>query len=215
MKNNLFHLYKKNWFNYENTRSFIKKSIFLVSTVHPQLAAHIGLQAFTTPLQRKKRNHLLPKEVVLEYKTYAGKKIATYKYGHSPRKVLLVHGWEGAASDFSHFFKPLKQQHFEVHAIDLPGHGFSSHHQLNAIQAAEIIRRLEIDKGPFCAIVGHSFGAFSSGYAIAQHSEFNNIPFISIGSPNKLAQVLNNFANLVGFNLLQRNYIYSKIEKDL
>ncbi|MBT7668943.1 MAG: hypothetical protein HN623_05140, partial [Bdellovibrionales bacterium] len=63
------------------------------------------------------------------------------------------------------------------------------------------------------AIVGHSFGAFSTGFALANYSEFDGMPFVSIGSPNTLKSVLENFSQLAGLSALQSNYMSCKIEK--
>jgi esterase/lipase len=193
----------------------IRSILSIISKINPMLGANIGLSAFSMPISRRKSANTFPNGTRTETRTILNKKTTIYKYGKSIRKVLLVHGWEGAASDFSHFFEALSQNGFEVVAIDLPGHGQSPKSRLNAIMAAEIIRELEINHGPYSAIIGHSFGAFSTGYALSKFKELESIPFVSVGSPNKLKSILNNFSRLVGFSNLQNEYIFSKIEKDM
>tara|TARA_Y100000590_G_scaffold281237_1_gene316009 strand:+ start:43783 stop:44706 length:924 start_codon:yes stop_codon:yes gene_type:complete len=197
------------------THSLVKKVISTVSGINPMLGANLGLRVFSTPFARKKRKNAFPTGTRVSNRVLNDKRVTIYKYGRSIRKVLLVHGWEGAASDFSHFFEPLVQNGYEVVAIDLPGHGNSPKSRLNAIMAGEIIRELEINNGPYSAIVAHSFGAFSTGYALSKFKELENIPFVSVGSPNKLTSILKNFSSLIGFNKLQSDYLFSKIEKDL
>lgn len=197
------------------SHKLVRTVLGLISKINPMLGANLGLKAFSMPIARRKRAFSFPDGTRVQTRTINNKKITIYKYGRSIRKVLLVHGWEGAASDFSHFFEALSQSGYEVVAIDLPGHGQSPKSKLNAIMAAEIIRDLEINHGPYSAIIGHSFGAFSTGYALSQFKELESIPFVSVGSPNKLRSILNNFSRLVGFSTLQSEYIFSKIEKDM
>ncbi|MCB0415342.1 MAG: alpha/beta hydrolase [Bdellovibrionales bacterium] len=197
-----------------NSKEAIKVTIGVISKVNPHLAADLGLQAFLTPFSRRKKEHLFPEGTRVQRKKVANKKVVLYKYGNSPRKILLVHGWEGAGSDFSHFFKPLDEAGFEVWALDLPGHGFAPFSQLNVVQAATIIRGLEEKYGPFCAMVGHSFGAFSIGYAVSHFDELKDIPFVSIGAPNQLSKIIKSFVSIVGFNKNQHDYISRKIEKN-
>ena len=197
------------------SQDLIKKGMNTLSFIHPKMAVDLGLKLFTTPLKKKNKGHLLPKDMKSFSKRVAGKKLTLYKYGNSHRKILLIHGWEGAASDFSRFYEPLVENGYEVLAVDLPGHGQSPSSRLNAIQAAKIIQCLEIEYGPFSAMIGHSFGAYSIGYAISQYKELIGIPFIGIGSPNKLSKILSNFSNFVGFSSLQNHYLSAKVEQKM
>lgn len=191
----------------------IIKSVQILSKLNPKLAADIGLKIFTTPLNKRERNHLLPKGVIEKAITVNGHRINLYKYGSSTKKILLVHGWEGAASDFSHFFEPLKQEGFEVNAIDLPGHGTAPRSSLDAKQAADIIKTLEVKFGPFFAIIGHSFGGFSSALASSIHPEIAQVPLITIGSPNKIKNIMKSFSQVLGYSPLQEQYMLTKLEK--
>lgn len=195
------------------TQSAVRRAIRLTSALNPQWAADLGLNLFTTPLRRRKPRSL-PEGTQTLNKSFKGKNIAIYNYGISLKKVLLVHGWEGAAADFSHFFEPLEDCGFEVVAVDLPGHGQSSFSQLNAVMAAELIVELEKEFGPFCAVIGHSFGAFSLGYALSSYPQFSGTPFVSIGSPTRLETVIKNFSKFVGLSSLQQQYMNARIEKN-
>ncbi len=194
-------------------QSVARRAIRLISCLSPIWAADLGLKLFTTPLRRRKPR-ILPVGVQIQSKSFKGKNIAIYNFGISLKKVLLIHGWEGAATDFSHFFEPLEDYGFEVVAVDLPGHGQSSFSQLNAVTVAELIVELEKEYGPFCAVIGHSFGAFSLGYTLSHFPQFSGIPFVSIGSPTKLKTVITNFVNVLGLSPLQLQYINARIEKD-
>lgn len=192
--------------------SLLSRAIKVTSKVNQKWAADLGLNIFTTPLRRRKPSHL-PEGTQVKNVTVYGKNITVYQYGISLKKVLLVHGWEGAATDFSHFFEPLSECGFEVVAIDLPGHGKSRFSHLTAVMAANIVAELEKDYGPFCAVVGHSFGAFSLGYALSKFPQFKGTPFVSIGAPTRLKTVISNFSKLVGLSPFQTQYLYARLEK--
>jgi pimeloyl-ACP methyl ester carboxylesterase len=192
----------------------VRRILGLASKVNPLWAADLGLLAFSTPLRRRKLDgDPLPVKTRIRPTWINGREVTLYQYGKSSRKVLLVHGWEGAACDFGDYFEPLVQAGYEVCAVDLPGHGLSSGSHLNVSEVAKIVQSLEIMHGPYSAIIGHSFGAFSAGHAISQFSELSGMPFVSIGSPNTLQSVLSSFSEVAGLTNLQSNYMICKIEK--
>lgn len=194
-------------------RKFILLALSLLSKISPKLSADLGFKIFTYPIFRKRKPHLFPKGTRQHPLVINGKKSIIHHFGNSPRKILCVHGWEAAASDFSQFFEPLKQNGYEVVAIDLPGHGMSPKSSLNAAQAAEIIYQAEQLYGPFQGIIGHSFGGFSTALAISRYPQLASIPFISIGAPNKLKDIIHSFSTILGFSKLQENYLVSKLER--
>src|SRR6218665_1552468 len=53
--------------------------------------------------------------------------IQTYRWGDDGLpKVVLLHGWGGRATQLGPFIQPLLDAGFQVHALDLPGHGHSA-----------------------------------------------------------------------------------------
>jgi pimeloyl-ACP methyl ester carboxylesterase len=186
-----------------------------ISKIHPKLGSRFALNAFFTPTIKKQRLERLPAGTKTHHKVFQGKKIKMYRYGRSVKKILLIHGWNGAASDFYAFYKPLQNAGYEIISFDLPGHGFSSRSQLNAIICAKIINDIKKRYGPLSAIIGHSFGAFSSGYAFTQYQDLQSTPFVSIGSPNKLKNVIGSFSRTVGLTDQQNRYFESLLEEKL
>jgi pimeloyl-ACP methyl ester carboxylesterase len=93
----------------------------------------------------------------------------------NPQNILCVHGWLDNCRSFHHLGPALaSQSNTKVVALDLPGHGWSSHKSLDAppmVQAelayyiSEALHALEWDK---CTLIGHSLGAgISSLFAAA------------------------------------------------
>lgn len=198
---------------YSKSEKMVIKSLQLLSKINPWLGAQLGVQIFQTPLKRKIKDEAFPKGTKqIDFK-YGSHSIRTYRYGDSHRKVLLVHGWEGGACDLSKFYEPLAQNGFEVISLDLPGHGHSSFAQLNAFLVSDLIRGLDLEFGPFTGIVGHSFGGLSTAFARFRFQELRDLPIVTIGSPNKLKDILVSYASVLGLTPTQRQFIASKLEQ--
>ena len=89
-----------------------------------------------------------------------GEQIAVYTSGTGPR-VLLVHGWEGAASDFSVLAAALEARGFGVVSFDQPAHGRSTGRRTHVPAMARAALDVARATGPFVAVVGHSLGGSS------------------------------------------------------
>lgn len=82
------------------------------------------------------------------------------------RPILMIHGWQDNAGTFETLI-PLLPQHFSYLAIDMPGHGFSSHlpkgcyyHTVDFVPLlAEIRIQMKWDR---LSLIGHSMGAIVS-----------------------------------------------------
>ncbi|KTD67527.1 alpha/beta fold hydrolase [Legionella shakespearei] len=88
-----------------------------------------------------------------------------YKTWGSPKNppIVALHGWLDNANSFD-YLAPYLQEHYYFIAIDLPGHGHSSHLPLSSnyhftdgiFTVVQIIDELEYDK---IHLLGHSMGA--------------------------------------------------------
>ena len=50
----------------------------------------------------------------------------TYRWPGNYRKVLIIHGWEGRATNFESIIKELINKRFDVTSFDAPSHGSSA-----------------------------------------------------------------------------------------
>jgi pimeloyl-ACP methyl ester carboxylesterase len=110
--------------------------------------------------------------------------------------VLLVHGWEGRGAQLGALVDPLVAAGYRVVALDGPAHGDSSGRSTSAPEFVEALRRTRDVVGPYAAIVGHSFGGFTSLLAVAHGLDAARL--VTIGSPSSVPQVLRDFQRLVG-----------------
>jgi pimeloyl-ACP methyl ester carboxylesterase len=114
--------------------------------------------AFLTPSPKSALPSLdfLPRSRRLHLQTSSGT-LAAAVAGRGPA-VLLVHGWEGKASDMAAFATPLLDRGFRVIAIDLPAHGESQGTQTSIPASARALVELQPVLGRLHAAIAHSVG---------------------------------------------------------
>lgn len=96
----------------------------------------------------------------------SGRRVAAWSWGDGP-VVLLAHGWEGHAGQFSPFVAPLLAQGLRAVAIDMPAHGRSTGSATNMVEFARAIRAVAAAVGGAHAVVGHSLGGAAAALALA------------------------------------------------
>jgi pimeloyl-ACP methyl ester carboxylesterase len=116
------------------------------------------------------------------------------EWGQGPA-VLLVHGWEGRGAQLGALVDPLVAAGYRVVALDGPAHGDSPGRSVTGPEFVEALRATNDSVGPFDAIVGHSFGGFTSLLAIAHGLDAGRL--VTIGAPSSVPEVLREFQQLV------------------
>jgi pimeloyl-ACP methyl ester carboxylesterase len=104
--------------------------------------------------------------------------LKAYAWGRGPR-VLIVHGWDGRGTQMARVAMAVAEAGFEAVAVDLPGHGDSPGGMLHAGSAKDALLQVGEELGPFHAIIGHSFGASASLYAVYQGLDAGRVIYIS------------------------------------
>jgi pimeloyl-ACP methyl ester carboxylesterase len=118
-----------------------------------------------------------------DYVMPEGHRLATWVWGESLRgTVLLVHGWEGRASQMGAMAIAIAEQGYRVVAIDLPAHGDSVGRMTNIVECGKVIDAVASRLGPFDAIVAHSFGCAATTAAVARGVRTDGLVFISPAS---------------------------------
>jgi esterase/lipase len=175
----------------------VKKSLKILSIISPKATARVAWKIFTTPRLKRKPDPNFLKLGFSDAIEYQGYKIKTYiQNPHESNSILLVHGWEGQASDFVALLLSLLDHRFKVISFDSPAHGLSQGKSANAIDYSSIIQKLAKKHGPFEAIIGHSLGAFASSHALAHAHEHLANKLVTIGAPNKLTTIIHNFIKI-------------------
>jgi pimeloyl-ACP methyl ester carboxylesterase len=109
--------------------------------------------------------------------------------------VLLVHGWEGRGAQLGAFVDPLVAAGYRVVALDGPAHGDSPGVTTTGPEFARALVATRDVVGPLAAIVGHSFGGFTSLLAVSRGLPTARI--VTIGMPASVPEVLRDFLRLI------------------
>jgi len=80
--------------------------------------------------------------------------------------VLMLHGWEGRASQFGHLGPLLAGRGLRAIALDAPGHGQSPRGDGGPGEWIATLRLAAAEIGPLHGLVGHSLGSVASLLAI-------------------------------------------------
>lgn len=143
----------------------VRRSIRVASAISPALAARLELKAFFTTTPRMPLREVdTPTDLAAQRDDLSvrGKNVVIYEWGHGERTILLVHGWQGRATQFAPLVRELAAQGFRVVSFDAPAHGASAGRRTDLRDWLEIIGRLQTQYGSFHAIIGHSLGAIAA-----------------------------------------------------
>jgi len=167
----------------------------LLEFFSPKLAAVFAARLFTTPLKHPtpRREQALERDArqqVIKVVSI-GKDVVVYNWGNSPRKVLLVHGWSGRATQLVRFAQCLLASGFEVISFDAPAHGKSP--GSTTLMPEFIAAAFEIEKefGPFEAAVGHSLGGMALLNGVARGLRLERL--VTIGSGDVIQDIIDKF----------------------
>jgi len=206
--------------NYANA-NVIKSTLKLLSKVSPKKSAKVALDIFLTPrksMKARKRVHDIFKTAWKKEIKVAGKRVKTFRFGDGDKTIILVHGWEGRAWDFGSIIEPLIESGYKVVTFDGPAHGQSTGHKTNILEFTEVIQTLALEFSEIEALVGHSFGGAASLLSLERFEDLNVKKVITIGTPNKMKNVLGQFSNYMGLSEKVKeemnNIILKKFKRD-
>jgi pimeloyl-ACP methyl ester carboxylesterase len=101
-----------------------------------------------------------------------------WSWGEGPT-VLLVHGWNGRATQLGGFVTPLVDRGFRVVAFDAFGHGDSPGTSLSLPEFAGFIRQVADQLGEVYGVIAHSMGGASTTLALSEGLQIERAVFIS------------------------------------
>lgn len=182
--------------------SYIKNTSRVLAAVNKKIAAAFALKLFETPLKFKlpKREQKMfevshkSRLVLPECK----KEIVVYENKFGPKKVLLVHGWNGRGTQLVSIAKMFKELNYTIVSFDAPGHGKSPKTTTNMKDFIEAINVLAHKYDGFDIIVGHSLGGMSIINSLARGVEAEKA--VIIGSGNKTEDITRDFLQSIGMN---------------
>ncbi|MBZ4034998.1 alpha/beta hydrolase [Flavobacterium sp. 17A] len=188
--------------------AIIKVSAKICAFISTKLVTKFAARIFTTPIKHKvpKREFEMDSKSIKKmiYVPSVDKSVVTYLYGHSDRRILLVHGWSGRGTQLFKIADELLQNGYSTISFDAPAHGKSE--GKTTIMSEFIASILEIEKqfGPFEIAIGHSLGGMSVLNAIKDGLNLKKA--IIIGSGDIVQDILDEFVFKLGLkNELSHN----------
>jgi len=181
-----------------------------LSIVAPQKAAVKALDMFFTPKKHPSKSWetdalKTAKRITLE----GGINCLVWGQG---KPILLMHGWEGRASQMAVFLPYLSDQ-YQLIALNAPAHGLSEGMRSNPHKFIKAIFTAQQHFGDFHAIVGHSMGGGSAVYAALENLNVNKV--ISIAGPSDFEVLVRGFASFIGLRSKALNIFLQKAEEEV
>lgn len=149
-------------------------------------------------------------------KSLNGQKICVYHWGKhvtlSQRPlIMLVHGWNGRATQMAAFVEPLVSAGFQVIGFDAPGHGASDGEHTNILEFCNVMADICDSFGPIHGVVAHSFGVPCSVLALAEN-RIKVDKIVCISSPISINWLLGIYCRLLNCPAAVKNSIKRRIE---
>lgn len=168
-----------------------------LGAISPKWLTVFAARLFTTPIRHKmpKREHGMEAQSRQSrlFVKAIGKEIATYEFGNSARKILLVHGWSGRGTQLVRIAERFLEEGYSTVSFDAPAHGKSEGKTTLMPEFIASILEMERKFGPFEGAVGHSLGGMSLLNAVKQGLQVNKM--VIIGSGDKISDILSDFVS--------------------
>ena len=174
----------------------IRWSFETLGPVFPSAASAIALSIFFRPRKfatpARERRWLA--DARRETLSLGPWEVSIARFGRGP-KVVLIHGWEGRASQMGGIARALAAAGFEAICVDAPAHGESSGRSVTLPDFVDVIERLAAREGPLAGLVGHSMGAAAVTVAAARGVDVARV--VAISGPVLLTRVVESFATML------------------
>lgn len=145
------------------------------------------------PERARREQQLLDRGEPLEIRVQ-GQRVVGHRWGEG-KTVLVQHGWGSRGTAMWAFIQAI-EPHFQVIAMDAPGHGDSEGSRSNMFLFAHTIAEESKAHGPLHAIVAHSIGATAIPKATTLGANANK--YVLISARNELNDFLTRFFELSG-----------------
>ena len=189
---------------------WIRRTFSTASWLAPGLTAAIGDRLFVRTRRRRPRSG--ERDVLHHAAPLVLGGMQAWSWGDGPT-VLLVHGWNGRATQLGGFVAPLVARGYRVVAFDALGHGDSPGHQQSLPELAGDIRRVADELGNLRGVITHSLGGAATTLAISYGLEVERAVFIS--PPANPAEFVSIFAAALGITKAVRDRVQERVETRL
>jgi len=212
--------------------AFIRAIFSNASKIAPNVTARVAFRLFCTTFNVGKKSAQYQEILARAEEQFSRARHHTIRYSRgtisafefnpkaqtdSSQTVLLVHGWQSHSRFMYKFVEPLQRQGFRVITIDLPGHGQSSGRLFHLPLAVEAMHAVRGKLGSANIIISHSLGgavvATSSAGTLQPYPAMNVSKLVLISSPDSMAKIFDDFATMVGLNILATDALRKNITR--
>lgn len=192
-----------------------KRIIKVFSWVFPKQAAQIAYQKMVIPQVRVSRASEKQMLDVAEKTIYKFNEfdIQIYCWKGGKKTILLIHGWEGQAGNFSTLIPILQKEGYTVFAFDAPSHGSSTIGKTNLFEYAKLIVQL-IKKFKVKQLVSHSFGGVAATYALFKHPEIEIDTYVLFTTPDKFSERVTEVLKQKGMHQSVEKYLNERFKTE-
>lgn len=188
---------------------------YYLSSLFPGIFTKVAFQKLTQPQIRKLRAHeqealATAKQADLDFK---GGTIRTYQWGVSGEPILLIHGWEGQAGNFSDIIPTLLHAGYQVHAFDAPSHGYSSIRPTSLLEFIELVAQ-QIQQLGVKRLVSHSFGGVATTYALSQNPHISIDRYVLLTAPDRFRERIDYVFAQAGLHPKVKTRLIQQMEED-
>jgi pimeloyl-ACP methyl ester carboxylesterase len=180
------------------------------SRVAPGLTSAVAAHLFRTTRRSKARPG--ERDVLRSATVSHIARMKVWSWGEGPT-VLLVHGWNGRASQLGAFVEPLVSRGYRVVAFDAIGHGESAGSQSSLPEFANCIRQIVDELGGVYGIIAHSLGGAATTFALAYGLRAERLVFVS--PPADPREFLKIFGAGLGISDEVRARVKERVERRL
>ncbi|KAF1312549.1 alpha/beta hydrolase [Pseudomonas sp. SG-MS2] len=193
------------------TLSWIRGVNGTLGRLAPEHVAGKMRRAFMTPRNLPPRQWELPLLASAERITLRFG-LSALRWGQGPT-VLLMHGWEGRATQFAALIETLVKAGHTVVSLEGQAHGCSPGQQAHVVLFARALLEAAAELPPLRAVIGHSMGGAS--VLLALQMGLRAEAAVSIAAPAQLLGVLRGFARHLGLPARARAAFIRKVEQDV
>ena len=190
-----------------------KSLVKIASRIIPNLVVSFAYKQLANPQIRKLRDNELRtlEKAEREDFPFEGFNIKLYTWKGGNDKVLLIHGWEGQAGNFSDLVESLIEKGYTVYSFDGPSHGFSSKGKTSLFEFTDLVGML-IKKFGVSNLISHSFGGVATTYALYKNQDIEIDKYALLTTPDKFTERIDDVVNTVGITNGVKKRLIKKLE---
>lgn len=174
----------------------------------PALGARVLAELCLAPRQRLPALELPAGAVTTELR--AGKRrVRVCSFGEGPL-VVLVHGWQGAASQLLELAQSIRAAGFRVALFDMPAHGGSPGFSTSCREFIAVLSAVAQKLGPLHAVVGHGLGGTAALLAVARGLDAASV--VAVAPIPSFELTLRGYVRAFGLSARARELLARRLE---